>query len=61
MHLVYTFNRMGNYIVLSLADKLLAVGCISPGFTPISTTLATNSTPITLAYVLGFYLGDGYA
>lgn len=52
---------MGNYIVLSLADKLLAVGCISPGFTPISTTLATNSTPITLAYVLGFYLGDGYA
>jgi hypothetical protein len=60
VHLAYALSRNAGQFLLSLPAKLLAVGCV-PGALPVpSTTFLPNNTPITLAYVLGFFLGDGH-
>lgn len=61
VHLAYSLNRVSGKFMLSLTDKLLAVNCTPGLFRSINTSFLPNLAPITLAYVLGFFAGDGHA
>lgn len=58
VHLAYNMNA-GKY-ALSLADKLTALG-LTPGMFSFTPLTQENNTPLSLPFLLGFYLGDGYA
>lgn len=58
VQLAYSMNS--GQFKLSLNDKLLAMG-LTPTYATFSPLIGVNNVPLTLAFFLGLFLGDGYS